>query len=263
MIFNLIPISLIGAGIYSTYLTFIKKNKLDDKIKNYPIYSYPNELNKIPVNIHLNTIKISKNQIDSTYLIGEISLEKITPILSYKKKQIKTDLFGNEYENIIAEERIVSRELIKKQILFPLIYNGLDLDKKLLLSNNIKILFDNTIVTKLKANENYKLLFDLYENDVKKNIPTYYLDLIPNIKSNQFIELKKNYIESNKDLYLIVNKYNINPTLYDIQAMSDSKEKIINHALKSNIEEYQVKCILSVMFISLGLITSFVNFIEK
>ena len=214
MILNLIPISLIGSGIYSTYLTFIKKNELDDKIKNCPIYSYPNELNKIPKTNSLHIIKISTNQIDSNYLIGEISLEKITPIIYYKKKLIKTDYFSNKYENVLVEKKLESRELIKKQILFPLIYNGLYLDRNLLLSNKIQILFDNTIVTKLKTNVNYKVLFDLYENDIKKNISTYYLDLIPNVKYNQFIELKKNYLDSNKDLYLIVNKNdNTNPNI--------------------------------------------------
>lgn len=259
MILNLIPIGLLGVGSYSTYLTFIKKKELDDKIQTYPIYLYPDELNKISSNISSNIIKIPGSQIDSRYLIGEISLEKITPIISYTKKRVKTDYFSNKYIHILVEERIESRELIKRQLLFPSIYKDLNLDKNLLLSNEIKVLFDNVTMTTSETNANYKQLFNLYETDIKKNIPTYFPDLIPNIKSNQLVELKKNYLGFNKDLYLIVNK-NGNPVRYDIQAMSDSKEKIIDQALSSDIQEYKVKCILSILLVSLGLASGFANF---
>lgn len=249
MILNLIPIGFFCGGTFSTYLTMIKKNELDEKIKNYPIYFYPKELNKIPLNNQIKVIAIPSGLINKEYLIGEISLEKIIPTPIYVKKIIRDNNSINNWKSIQVEKQVELKQDIKKQILFPKIYSQLDLDQNLLKSNKIIVLFDNLTVTRsdsnTNVNTNYKVLFDLYEHDIKKNIPTYYPDLIPNIKFYESVELKKNYLDTNKNLYLIVSNNNLSGKYY-IRAMADSKEKIINQALKSDIEEYDFACGLSV-----------------
>jgi len=246
---TLISISCLGIGALSGYLTVKKKADLDNKIKLEHIYSYPNDLDKINFNEKINIIKIPHDKINPNYLIGEISLEK----LRFEIVKINETNYNNPYnKNKVVEIKkiIENKELIKKQILFPDIYPQIELDKNLINNNKIKVLFDNC--TKTKSADG-KILFDLYEQNVKKNIPTYYSDIQnKNLNMGEDFELVSNVLNPNKDLYLLVNSFS---NKFYIQAMSDYENKIIREKFKEDFADYEFKLTSSILFCSLGILS--------
>ncbi len=276
----LIPIGLIGSGIGSSCLTWKNYVNLKQKINSEPIYTYPDEINNI--NSYTKTDKKIILKIptpynfdlkNSKYLIGEITLEKVTPHKIVKKyNDIEFNKFSNKFEKIKKHEIIneFKSEAVKKQLLFPNIYPELILPNDLSSLNNIKVLFNNTSTIK---SDNPKIIFDLYNKNIKKNIPNYCSDSVINYGSEDSFQIKKNFLLPCQSLFLLVDSYYtlkhfkpfqpfqpFQPSKkeFNIEAISDSKESILNYKYKNENNNIVVGTVLSSLLLSGGILSGLI-----
>jgi hypothetical protein len=202
-----IQIGLISSGITSCYITYKKYLNLKDKINSEQIYTNIEQNNNIYNQYNKEIIiKIqdpySFSLKNSNYLIGEILLEKVTPIkIINKYHDIEYNGFLNKFEKIKKQEIYYKYKIepIKKQVLFPNIFSELNLSNNLLSLNKIKVLFNNTSIEK---SDNTQFIFDLYNKNIKNNIPNYCSDTIINL--NDSFQIKKNFLLPGSDLFLLI-----------------------------------------------------------
>jgi len=271
----IIPIGLISTGIGSGYLTYKNYLNLKEKISLEPIYNYPEQIIDVCKNQNDKVIfKIPPSLMDSNYLIGEIMLEKLKPVEIIKQYyDMELNPISNKYEKI--KKKIITvdykSEVVKRQVLFPNIYpilnssNNLFELKKLYELNKIKVLFNNTSTIK-SANSEY--IFNLYEKTIRKNITNFCSDTIVNSNSNDSFQIKKNFLAPNSNLYLLIesnskNNSNTNPntnpdTFFsesNIEAISDSKDTIVNYKYKNENENIVVDTVATSILLSFGVLS--------
>lgn len=264
-IFNLIPVSLIGTGIFLEFISYNEKNKLKNKISNEKIYLFPLELNLITsenntcdkIN-HTNFIvKIDKNEVNKIIennIIGYVGINGIVKI----PKIVHKNVYNSFLNELQTEKQIEYQDIKKKlgfQILFPNFHDKLILNPKLLMDNKIKILLNNKLFTN---SNNKRNIIEEYEELVRKNIPNFKSDLYLDFANS--IELEKNILKQNSDLFLIVtnaktNNYSENyDNKLEINAMSNCEQIIINEKYKNNIGCINGLDVLSVSLIGIGII---------
>lgn len=271
MYLTIISIGTIGISANLAYNTFNSYFCVDDKMKNEKIYNYPLQhslMEQINFNKSKNIIiKLPNQFINYNYPIGEIAIKKIIHKQFLKKNEVmKFNPYTNKIELVQVNEKVnkIIESCIKKQILFPNIYQDLALDVNSLSSNEVKILFDNVVKN---TSSQQKDLFESYNLIVKKNIPEYVPDIIPYHQNDTFV-LSKNLLSFGSDLYLLVNpslnnECNNEQNKFNVIAMSDNREKILNHKYKDEIDECTNNGILSLLFLSIGIISGVIAYNGK
>lgn len=282
---NFIGAGLLGLGISSSYLTYNNYLILKKKKNSEQIYTYSEQIKNFDVKTNEKIIiKIPKHLINHNYLIGEISLEKkslykiireyddnypnlfLTKYYKLTETDILLYLYLNKYNKITKSEISYDYiyELIKKQVLFPNIYPELNLSNNLYTLNKIKILFDNTHIITSHNNQD---IFDMYEKDIKINIPNYFFDGIINFNSKDLFQIKKNVLSQNDNLFLLLeysNKLDDNYNLdsekkFNIDAISNSKDTILNYKYKTDNDNIVIGNIFSSLILSLGFVFIIIN----
>lgn len=242
MMLSLIPVGLISVGDLCSYKSYQVHKDIKNKFNSEKIYKYPDciaTINDIPKN---SVIFVPRNNIDKTYYIGSMELNKV---MYYKERH---NIFGYE-DNIYCVMKKYFK--LKEIILFPSIYDNLCLNKNLMESGNIKVLIDNQI--KLSST-NTKTLFDEYECIVKRNLPEYYSDLKYSkiFFDVEQIELTKNLINDKNNMFLIVDP-SPNKKDLEIKLISDNVNNALNEKFTSN-----VYVISSLLTISVGIISTYI-----
>lgn len=284
-ILNIIPISLIGTGIFLEFTSHNEKNKLKNKISNEKIYMFPLELDLIDdqnssygkTNQTNFIIKINKNEVNKIIKKNVIGYVGINGIVKIPK--IVHMKFYDDFSNELKIEKTIKNVDVKKnfgfQILFPNINDRLILNPDLLVNNRIKILLNN----KLFINSgNKKNIIEEYEEIVRKNIPNFKSDLNLNLvncnldhdlNSNlnyNSIELEKNILKQNSDLFLIVSNSKTNncsknhKKKLEINTISDSEQIIITEKYIDDISYINGLDVLSVSLIGVGFIFGFLGY---
>ena len=269
---SIVPLGLIGIGIGTGYVAYQNHVDFMNKLKSEKIYIYAEQITNIDIKQNEKVIiKIPKNSINSKYLIGEILLEEPNPIKIYKEHDVVTyDDLLDEYvvKKRYYPKKIFKNIVIKKQILFPDIYPELKLNltQEILLKQNNScdkiVLFNNESTI---TSSDIQLLLDIYENDIKKNIPQYTSNDIFNTRQTEYFNLKKNYLSNNSDLFLLTepmknqifdSNSNLiqNQTQFNIEKMSDSKNVILNEKFKNESCEVMSQVIISLSFLIVGIL---------
>ncbi len=266
----LIPIGLIGTGIGTSCLTWKSYVNLKQKINSEPIYTYPNEINNINTKMNNESIIVIPTPYNydlknSKHLIGEIILEKVKPYANVKKyDDFEYNNFLKKYEKIKKEKIIYEykSEDVKKQVLFPNIYPELNLSNNLSSLNKIKVLFNNFSVIK---SDNPKIIFDLYDKNIKKNFPNYCSDTIINYNLEDSFQIKKNFLLPCQSLFLLVEPsnqsiFNNKPfekikKEFNVKAISNSKESIVNYKYKNENDNIVVGTVFSSLLLSCGILS--------
>lgn len=256
MILYIIPIGLIGTGNTLCYFAWLKYNDLIRCLQREKIYEYPNDIKNI-LDFEKNPIiQIPHDKINHKYVYGEVKLNKIIkkrisiPVYKYKYSPLIDD-----YETIKENEYdyIDEKETIGKQILFPNVLNGIEIDNTLIPDKNIKVFLNNNLSTK---SNNFSKIFYRYETLVKKNIPEYKTSIFNNNYKN--MEIEENILEPYTDLYLLTNNYknnlNHNKDKLYLTAFSDNKDKIIKLKYSKEIDTIEGLTILSISSIALGIL---------
>lgn len=273
-------ISLVGIGLISIGInirTNVYKNDkiIIEKIKNEKVFTYPFETNNIMENDLLNKNNMSNNMIikipnDRLYKKFSIGKIKIQKIIKKKITDIKYDKDNNTVN--IENKEIITKEPFLEHLLFPTCkFKEFDFDNKRFHDNKIKILFNNTIISKSHGNIG---LIDKYINTLENNYVSNFLQrehFLNLITSGCDFELEENLIGNFNDLYLMVEPHlmstnqesnqesnqepNQEPKVkFNIIALSDNKDKIIKEKYISEINELNNRIILFYFSILSGVV---------
>ena len=258
-----IPIGIIGTGSISGYLAWLKNKELIKDMQDEKIFVYPTDIKNISNLNHNPIIKIPYNLIPQKYAYGEVQLNKII------QKCIKNTVYKREYSFLLNDyitvecDWIDEEEKIAKQILFPNIFNNIELNKKLYSEKKIKVLLQNNLSTK---SHNCSLILDKYESLIQKNIPMYKTSIL--ITDDIYMmEKEENILEPNMDLYLLTNidTNSFTKSKFYISAFSDNKDKILQEKYSDKINAIENLCLLSgtTIFIGMFSILFVLDVIEK
>jgi len=195
---SLVGICLISIGLNIKLNIYNDYKILSNKMINEKVFVYPYDTNQFVKKVSLNKnsindnmiVKIPNNYIYKKYSIGKIKIQKITKktstVINYDKV--------NDFIKIENKET-KCRETFLEHLLFPTCkFKEFEFDNKRFYDNKIKILFDNTIISKSNCN---LPLINKYKNIVENNC------ISLNTSGCDF-ELEENFIGNFDDLYLMV-----------------------------------------------------------
>lgn len=262
--FKLLGIGLIGIGWNIKINAYDELSSLRNTIKNEKTYIYPHDISQlgkeqhnVPENI---VVKIPRFLIDKKYPVGEIKLNKI-------KTKTSTIIRYDEDGRIkITNNEEIKKELLRSCLLFPTeLFKEFELEQRIMTDGGIKILFNNTITSKSNGGKNLvERYFTVIENSGIDNSKEYNLvpsqqnvELMSMALSDYDFELKENFINSNKDVYLIVEprKHSLNSSdvKLNIVAIADNKDKIFEEKYSNQISELSKQFATSFIVIICGI----------
>ena len=252
-----LPIGYIATSVYFHKYFSLKQDELFEKMKKEQIYTYKNTDYLPKINDKI-VVMIPKKYLGSN-LCGSVTVTSVNKknVEYVTKRQIHPYYTQNIFGEIIKNEETITeiimdtiddKTIIAKQLLFPNLKINPSINNNSKVKDDIKILFDNENSYKTSDLKHIETDFEkIIQNNIHQYKTSFY------VKNFDYLELKKNLLQPNQDLYVLVDGKNFNIDNSDIIAISDEPNKIIAEKYSKEVNNIHFSIVFADFNIAIGM----------